>query len=110
MITKNQEKASQPVNSSLAAYVEKARAQIQEGKAKLDQIQAKAKEKQAQAEAGAIYRLKATKQNIDRKVQDLKTTSDAHLAHAKADIDADISAFKASVDALHQKVSTYVRK
>jgi len=91
-------------NATLKAYEDKVRAQLQEGKAKLDQLNAKAKEKQAQAEIDVVSRLNATKQNIEKKLQDLKTTADAQVSRAKADIDADVASFKSSINELASKI------
>ena len=38
--------------------------------------------------------------------KDLKTTHETHVAHAKANIDADVAKFKASVDELAAKFKT----
>ena len=91
-------------NATLKAYEDKVRAQLQEAKAKLDQVNAKAKEKQAQAELDVVGRLNASKQNIEKKLQDLKTTDDVQVSRAKADIDADVASFKSSVNELAGKV------
>jgi len=99
--------ASTTHNPTLKAYEEKISAQVQEAKARLEQIEAKAKEKKAQADIAVIGSLKTAKQNIDRKLQDLRTTHDAHVAHAKADIDADVARLKASVDDLATKFKTH---
>jgi wobble nucleotide-excising tRNase len=95
---------SAPQAPTLKAYEDKVRAQVQEAKAKLEQFEAKAKEQKAETEMTAINRLKTAKQDIDRKLQGLKTTQAEHLAHAKADIDADVSRFKASIDTLSGKL------
>jgi hypothetical protein len=93
-----------PPSPALKAYEDKIRAQVQEGKAKLDHFEAKAKERKADAEITAIDHLKTARQDIDRKLQDLKTTNDAQMARAKADIDADVARFKASIDTLSGKL------
>jgi hypothetical protein len=104
MTTTNPPSAPQAPNPTLKAYEDKVRAQVQEAKAKLEQFEAKAKAQKAETEITAISRLKTAKQDIDRKLQGLKTTQDDHLAHAKADIDADVSKFKASIDTLSGKL------
>ena len=91
-------------NATLKAYEDKVRAQLQEGKAKLDQLNAKAKEKQAQAELDVVGRLNTTKQNIEKKLQNLKTTDDMQVSRAKADIDADVASFKSSINELAGKI------
>jgi len=101
MTTTNTPQAPSP---TLKAYEDKVRAQVQEAKAKLEQVEAKAKEQKAETEITALNRLKTAKQDIDRKLQGLKTTQDEHMAQAKADIDADVSRFKASIDTLSGKL------
>ena len=102
-----------PANTQVApsptikAYEDKITAQLQLAKAKLEQLQAKAREKSAQGEIAAINSLTTAKQNIDRKLQDLKATSDSNVARAKADIDADVATFTASIDQLAGKVQSW---
>ena len=90
--------------ATLKAYEDKVRAQVQEGKAKLDQFEARAKEKHADAEISAINQLKTSRQDIDRKLQELKTTHESHVAHAREVIDADVAKFRASLDTLAGKL------
>jgi hypothetical protein len=60
-------------------------------------------DKTANAEIATINGLKAARQHIDRKLQDLKTTNAANVSRAKADIDADVATFKAAVHDLGAK-------
>jgi len=90
--------------ATLKAYEDKIRAQVQEGKAKLDQFEARAKEKHADAEISVINQLKTSRQDIDRKLQELKSTQEAQVAHAREVIDADVAKFKASLDTLAGKL------
>jgi hypothetical protein len=90
--------------ATLKAYEDKIRAQVQEGKAKLEQFEARAKEQHADAEISAINQLKTSRQNIDRKLQELKSTQEAQVAHAREVIDADVAKFKASLDMLAGKL------
>ena len=92
--------------STLQAYEEKIAAQIHAANARIDEFEAKAKPKRAQAEVAAINGLKAARQNIERMVVDLKTTRDAHVVGAKADIDAAIVAFQASLEDVRRKFAT----
>jgi len=91
-------------SATLKAFEDKVTAQVQEGKAKLEQLEAKAREKGAQSELDAVNRLKATKENIHRKVQELKTTNEEHMARAQAAIDTDVAAFKARIEELGAKL------
>ena len=93
-------------SSTIKVYQDKVAAQLQEAKARLEQFEAKAKEQRAQTEITAINGLKTAKQNIDRRLQDLKTTHDAYVARARAEIDADVAKFKGSVDDFAAKFKT----
>lgn len=94
-------------SATLKAYQDKIAAQIQEAKSTLEQFEAKAKEKKAEAEVATINKLKTAKQNIDQKLQDLKTTNSAHVTQAKAEIDAEVAKFKASMDEIATKLKTH---
>ena len=93
-------------SATLKAYEDKIKAQVQEAKAKLEQVEATAKAKRADRELTAISDLNATKQNIDRKLQDLKKTHQTYHARAKADINQEVATFKASVNALAGKFTS----
>jgi hypothetical protein len=93
-------------NPTLQAYEDKVKAQLQEAKATLDLAGAKAKEKRAQTEITVINDLHAAKEDIDRRLQDLKTTHDTHVARAKSEIDSAVAKFKASVDDVAAKFKT----
>ena len=80
------------------SFEEKVKAQVEEAKAKLDHIQATAREKRTNAETAAIAQLNTARQEIDRKLQDVKNTHQAHVARAKSEIETDAAKFKASVD------------
>jgi len=97
-------------NATLKAYQNKITAQLQEAKATLELVEAKAKAKSAQAEIAAINGLKTAKQNIDRKLQDLKATHDTYVSGAKAGIDADVATFKASINELAGRLKSQPAK
>ncbi|HJZ75284.1 MAG TPA: hypothetical protein VKE51_26300 [Vicinamibacterales bacterium] len=98
---------SQPAPShSFDEYKKTIDAHVADAQARLDDLQAKAKQTGAQVEASAITNLNAAKQNIDRKVQDLKATTSVNMARAKADIDADVQSFKAAVNDFEAKHTT----
>lgn len=96
-----------PQSTLLKAYEEKITAQVQEAKAKLDEFEARAKEQKAQGEIDVIGKLKTAKQNIDRKVQELKTTHETHVARAKADVETEVARFKTAVDELGAKLKVH---
>jgi hypothetical protein len=92
--------------STLQAYEDKIAAQIHAAKVRIDEFEARAKPKREQAEIAAINGLKATRQNLERMLVDLKTARDAQVARAKTDIDAAIVAFQASLEDFRRKFTT----
>lgn len=94
--------------AEIKAYQEKINAQLQEAKAVLNGLGAHAKAKLAQSEIDTIARLKAKNQEIEKKVhEDLKTAGAvAVAAKIKANIDAEMTKFKTSVDQLSAKIKS----
>ena len=92
--------------SALQAYEDKIAAQIHAANTRIDELEAKARPRRVQAEITAISSLKAARQNIERMLVDLKTTRDAQVARGKADIDAAIVAFQASLEDFRRKFTT----
>ena len=92
--------------STLHAYEEKIAAHIRAANARIDEFEVKAKARRAQAEVTAIEGLKAARQNIERLLVDFKTTRDAQVARAKADIDAAVVAFQALLDDFRRKFTS----
>jgi hypothetical protein len=91
---------------TLQAYEDKIAAQIRAANVKIDEFETKAKPKRAEAEVAAINALKAGRQNLERMLVDLKTTRDAQVVRAKADIDAAIAKFQASLEDFRRKFTT----
>jgi hypothetical protein len=91
---------------TLQAYEDKIAAQIRAANVRIDEFEAKAKPKRAEAEIAAINGLKTARQNIERMLVDLKTTRDAQVVRAKADIDKAIVAFQASLEDFRRKFTT----
>lgn len=106
----NTQGTTQAQSAAIKAYEEKLKAQVAEAKAKLDLLEATAREKKAQTEINAIAVLKTTKENIDRRIRDLKTTSDANLSHAKSALESDVAGFRTSIDEIAAKVKTRATK
>ena len=96
--------------STLQAYEDKIAAQIRAANVRIDEFEAKAKPKRAEAEVAAINGLKTARQNIERMLVDLKTTRDAQVVRAKADIDKAIVAFQASLEDFRRKFTTSSEK
>jgi hypothetical protein len=92
--------------STLRAYEDAIAAQIHAANVRIDDFEASARPRRAQAELAAINGLKATRQNIERMLADLEATRDAQVARAKADIDAAIVAFQASLEDFRRKFTT----
>jgi len=92
--------------STLQAYEDKIAAMIRAANTRIDEFEASAKPRRAQAEVAAINALKAATQHLERMLADLKTTRDAQAVRAKADIDAAIVAFQASLEDFRQKFTT----
>lgn len=95
-------------SAEIKAFEEKVSAQLQEAKSKIDGIEAQAKGKLAQAEIDAINSFKVKRQEIDKKRQDLKTSGEGKAAQIKAEIEADMAKFKASLDQFGTKVKSQV--
>ena len=96
--------------STLEAYEAKIAAKIHAANARIDEFEANAKPKRAQAETAAINGLKATRENIERMLVNLKTTRDAQMVRAKADIDAAIVAFQTSLEDFRRKFTASSEK
>jgi len=92
------------VSAALKAYADSVTAQVQNGKATLDQLEAQAKSEGATAELSVIERLKAAQQNISSKLQDLKATHKSNISRAQADIDTDVARLKAEIDEIGAKL------
>jgi hypothetical protein len=85
-------------------YEEHMATQIESAHAQLAQFVASAKAKGADAEVAIINNLTAAKQTLDQKLKDLKTTKGSRVAGARADLEADVAAFKASIEELAVKL------
>jgi hypothetical protein len=94
------------IGSTLQAYVDKIAGQIRAANARIDEFEARAKSRREQAEIAAINGLKAGGQKIERMLVDLKTTRDAQVERAKADIDAAIGVFQTSLEDFRRKFTT----
>ena len=104
----NKQGNTQAQPATIRAYEDKVKAQLAEAKSKLDLLEATAREKQAQVEITAIAGLKTAKENIDRRIRDLKTTSDASLSRAKAAVESDVASLRTSIDNLTARIKNDV--
>jgi hypothetical protein len=92
--------------ATLQVYEEKIAAQIHAANTRIDEFEANAKRRRAQAEIAAIDGLKAARQKIEGMLADLEKTRDAQVVRAKADVDAAIVAFQASLEDFRRKFTT----
>jgi|KBSMisStaDraftv2_1062788.scaffolds.fasta_scaffold752457_2 hypothetical protein len=96
--------------ATIKAYADKITADIQQGKAMIEQLEAHAKAKRAESEIAAINKLKAANQTIEQKVQDLKNAHESSVPGAKADIDAHIASLKSAIEDIGTKLKAQVAK
>ena len=94
------------IGSTLQAYEDKIAAQIRAANTRIDEFEAKAKPMRAQAEVTAIDGLKTARTNLERMLADLKTTREAQVVRAKADIDKAIVTFQGSLEDFRRKFTT----
>jgi iron-sulfur cluster repair protein YtfE (RIC family) len=97
-------------SATLKAYEDKINAQIRDAKAKVEQLEAKAATQRTQAESKAIDQLKTTRQNLEQKVRDLKTTQGANLERAHGDISAEVAKLHTSIDKLTAEFNASMKK
>jgi hypothetical protein len=97
-------------SATLKAYQDKVNAQIRDAKAKLDQFDAKAATQRTQAENKAIEQLKTTRQSLEQKVRELKTTQGANLDRAQGDITAEVAKLHTSIDKLTAEFNAAIKK
>jgi hypothetical protein len=95
---------TQTASANVKAFEDKIKSQVDEAKATLDRFEAEAKAKASATETTTVNHLKTAKQDIDRKLRDLESTHDAHVARARSEIEADVAKFKASVEDLGAKI------
>jgi len=96
----------QGTGSTLQMYERKIAEHIHAANAHIGEFEAKAQVRRAHAEMAAIDGLKAARQSIERMLVDLKTTRDAQVARAKADIDAAIVTLQASLDDFRRRFTS----
>lgn len=98
------------MSATMKAYEDKINGQIRDAKAKLEQLEAKAATERTQAESQAIAQLKTTRQSLEQKVRDLKTTTEASLDRTKADISAEVAKLHTSIDKLTAQFNASMKK
>jgi len=73
-------------------------------------LEAKAATQRSQSESNAIEQLKTTRQNLEQKVRDLKTTQEGNIDRAKANIDAEVAKLLTSIDKLTAEFNAAMKK
>jgi uncharacterized protein involved in exopolysaccharide biosynthesis len=97
-------------SATLKAYEDKINAQILDAKAKLEKFEAKAATERTQVDSKAIEQLKATRQSLEQKVRELKTTQGANLERAQSAISADVAKLRTSIDKLTAEYNASMKK
>lgn len=96
-------------SATIKAFEQKIEAQLQQAKAKLEELEARAKGKVAPGEIDAIQNLKTRHHEIEKKRQELKTVGEAKAETLKAQIDAELAKLKSSVADLATKIQQHAK-
>ncbi len=94
---------STPTNVAKQAVHDKIESQVKTVQAKLDTLKARAESAKADAELKSIADLLIKKQAIDRKLNELKKSSETAYQQARADIESRVAELKKSVQAIEIK-------
>jgi len=89
-------------------FEEKVSAHLDETKSQIEAIEESAQGKLAQADADAIKSLRTARHEIDKKSQELRTAGKVDAARIKAEIEADMAKFKASLEQFGTKLKSRV--
>jgi len=94
------------IGTNLARQVihDKVESQIKIAQAKLEALKAKAESAKAKAELKTIADLLTKKLAIDRKLYELKTSSEATFEQAKVDVESRVADLEKSVQAIEAKL------
>jgi len=95
---------------TLADYEKRIVAQIEDAEARIAKFEERAKEYRLKAEISAIDGLKVARENLEKKVAALSTTSQANVVRAKTDIDTAAASLKASLDQCASKLASLTEK
>jgi hypothetical protein len=100
------ETKTEVVQPTLADYEKRIVAQIQDAEARIAKFEERAKENRLKVEIAAIDGLKVARENLEKKLAGLSTTSQANVVRAKADIDTTAASLKTSLDQFARKLSS----
>jgi len=88
------------------AQKEKIKAKLQEAKTRLDEMDATARKEKAQAVTDAITALRAKRDEIQTRIQELRGGNDARASQIKAEIDAKLVKFEEEMSKLGAKLKS----
>jgi len=88
------------------AQKEKIKAKLQEAKTRLDEMDATARKEKAQAVTDAITALRAKRDEIQTRIQELRGANDARASQIKAEIDAKLVKFEEEMSKLAAKLKS----
>jgi hypothetical protein len=91
------------MNMARSAMHDKIESQINTVQAKLETLKAKAEAAKANAELKAIADLLARKQTIDRKLDELKKSSETTYQQTKTDVESRVAELEQSVKSIEAK-------
>jgi flagellar motor switch/type III secretory pathway protein FliN len=94
-ITDKRSKSMSP--QDVKAFGEKIKNELQQTKARLTELENRTDDRSTQREIDTVHRLKAKHQQIEKKVQDLRTTTEAKAEQLRVQISAEIASLKASM-------------
>jgi multidrug resistance efflux pump len=92
------------MSAARKAVSDKVESQVHTFEAQLATLKAKAETAKANAELKAIANLATTKVALDQKVAELRTAGEAAYQQAKADVEARIAEFQASIKNIESKI------
>jgi hypothetical protein len=95
------------MNPIMKAFEDKVSAQLQEAKAKIEEIEAQAKVQKALKEIDALKDLEKRRLEIETRCYELKTLGEGKVGEAKADLEARLTKLRASLDQVGAKLKSH---
>ena len=96
-------------NVNIKAYEEKIVAQLQQARAQITELEARAKSDVKSFKADLLKDVKARSHEIEKKLQELKTTGAANAEQVKADIDAKLEKMKGGLTELAGSIKKHAQ-
>jgi phage shock protein A len=97
--------ATVTVNAARKAVYDKIESQLHTLEAQLATLKAKAESAKADAEVKAVAKLLTAKRALDQKVIELKKVGETSFEQVRADVEARIAEFEATVKAIRSKIN-----